>query len=185
MFANFIPVGFDHIITGYDHLLFLGALIVASRRWQDLLAVISAFTIAHTITIFLTVFGFLSLPSLFVESLIALSIVYAAASNLVLKHSDNRWLLAGAFGLVHGAGFSGLLAAMVHPMIGTAAAWTAIFGFSTGIELGQLSLIVLLYPLIVWARKTNRQRLLVRWPSGAIAVAGTVLLVLRLAGGAF
>ena len=157
MLQQFIGIGFHHILEGYDHLLFLAALVIVSRRWQDLLSVISAFTIAHTTTIVLSVFGLLALPSLITESLIAASIAYAGIENIFSKRFDKRWLIAGLFGLVHGAGFSGHLVSVLQPLLGTGQVWGPIFGFTFGIELGQLAVITLIFPAVMLARMFNKE----------------------------
>lgn len=182
MFTQFISIGFHHILEGYDHLLFLAALVVVSRRWQDLLSVISAFTIAHTTTIVLCVFGVLSLPSLLTESLIAASIAYAGIENILRQKFDRRWMIAGAFGLVHGAGFSGHLVSVLQPLLGTGEVWRPIFGFTFGIELGQFAVITLIYPAVLVARRFEQERVFVRSFSALIALAGSVLFILRLSG---
>lgn len=182
MLPQFIGIGFYHILEGYDHLLFLTALVLVTRKWQDLLGVISAFTVAHTTTIVLSVVGYLSLPSLLTESAIALSIVYAATENIVSQRFDKRWIVAGGFGLIHGAGFSGHLVSVLQPLLGTGQVWGPVFGFTAGIELGQLGTIAIIYPFLYLARYLGRERVFVRTFSSAIAVAGAVLLVLRLAG---
>jgi hydrogenase/urease accessory protein HupE len=182
MFTQFIQIGFQHILEGYDHLLFLTALVLVSRKWQDLLSVISAFTIAHTTTIVLCVFGVLSLPSLLTESLIAASIAYAGFENIFRKNFNKRWMIAGAFGLVHGAGFSGHLVSVLQPLLGTGQVWGPIFGFTFGVELGQLAVITLIYPAVMLARYFNRELAFVRAFSAIIAIAGTTLFILRLSG---
>ena len=182
MLPQFIGIGFQHILEGYDHLLFLAALVLVSRRWQDLLSVISAFTIAHTATIVMCVFGILSLPSLLTESLIAGSILYAGLENIFSKKFDKRWIVAGLFGLVHGAGFSGHLVSVLQPLLGTGQVWGPIFGFTIGIEMGQLCVIAVVFPVLLIARRYERERMFVRYSSATIACAGALLLVLRLAG---
>lgn len=182
MFPQFIQIGFQHILEGYDHLLFLAALVLVSKKWQDLLSVISAFTIAHTTTIVLCMIGVLSLPSLLTESLIAASIAYAGVENIVRHSFDKRWLIAGAFGLVHGAGFSGHLVSVLQPLLGTGQVWGPIFGFTFGIEMGQLAVISIIFPAVLLARYYRKELVFVRAFSAVIAIAGTTLLVLRLSG---
>jgi len=182
MFSQFTAIGFEHILGGYDHLLFLSALVIVSRKWKDLVGVISAFTVAHTATIVLSVFGLLALPSMLTECAIAFSITYAAMENLVAKKFDKRWIVAGGFGLIHGAGFSGHLISVLKPLMGAGFVWEPIFGFTTGIELGQLAVIALVYPVVMIAKNYGRERVLVRAASVAIAIAGVTLFVLRLAG---
>jgi hypothetical protein len=180
MFTEFISIGFRHILEGYDHLLFLAALVIVSKRWKDLLSIVSAFTVAHTTTIVLSVFGILSLPSLLTESAIAFSIAYAGFENLVSKKFDKRWIVAGGFGLVHGAGFSGHLIAVLKPLMGAGIVWGPIFGFTCGIEMGQLAVIALVYPAVLLSRRISFERQFIRATSSAIALAGLTLFVLRL-----
>src|SRR6266550_3568667 len=106
-FEAFFRIGFFHIIEGYDHLLFLAGLIIVTKDFRSLFSVISAFTIAHSTTLVLSALGILSLPPVVTESLIALSIVYVGIENVVRKEARGRWIVAGSFGLIHGAGFSG------------------------------------------------------------------------------
>jgi hypothetical protein len=180
MFPQFTALGFEHILGGYDHLLFLSALVIVSRKWKDLLGVISAFSIAHTATIVLSVYGFLALPSILTECAIALSIAYAGISNVIGRQVDRKWIMAGAFGLLHGAGLSAPLLLLLKPLVGTVT--VPIFGFTTGIELGQIAVVALVYPMVMLARSYGRERVLVRAASVAIAIAGVTLFVLRLAG---
>ena len=112
-FRSFATLGIEHILAGYDHLLFLLVLLVTGGGFRQLLKTVTAFTIAHSITLALTVLGVLSLPSQIVESAIALSIVYIAAENLFRRNSvalqRQRLVVTFGFGLLHGMGFAGLL----------------------------------------------------------------------------
>ena len=107
--GDFIILGIKHILTGYDHILFLLALIVIGLSLKDVLKIISAFTVAHSITLFLAALNIIRLNSRFVESVIALSICYIAIENLFRKKADQRWLIAFGFGLIHGFGFASIL----------------------------------------------------------------------------
>jgi hypothetical protein len=135
-FIAFFQLGFGHIVTAgaVDHILFLLALAVVYRAsdWRDALWVISAFTVGHSVTLALAVTGAVSLSEPLVEFLIPLTIVAAAAENLVARDRRYRPLLAGIFGLVHGAGFAGYLKSLFVERIAI-----PLLGFNLGIEVGQ------------------------------------------------
>jgi hypothetical protein len=131
----FLELGTLHILSGFDHLLFLIALLVAVRDLRSLAWVVTAFTLAHSITLGLAALEVVSLPPRFVELAIALSIVYVAAENLLRLEKRSLWLEAFGFGLLHGLGFAAFLGealqaedSIVVPLI----------GFNLGVELGQL-----------------------------------------------
>ena len=117
MFTVFLELGFDHILDGYDHLLFLAGLIVVATDWRSLLAVISAFTVTHSTTLILSALDILALDPVFTETLIAASIAYVGIENLVREEQTRRWIVAGVFGLIHGAGFSGHLTELLRSMM--------------------------------------------------------------------
>ena len=103
-------LGIEHILTGYDHLLFLLALILRGGNIWSLLKIITAFTLAHSITLALAAFNIMVLPGRLVEAIIALSIAYVAAENLFLRKAlSHRWAVSFLFGLVHGFAFSNVL----------------------------------------------------------------------------
>ena len=104
--TSFLKLGMLHILTGYDHLLFLLALLVWKQSFKQYAAIVTSFTIAHSITISLAVLGIVDLPSRFVEAVIAFSICYVAAENLFRKEIRHRWGLTFLFGLIHGLGFA-------------------------------------------------------------------------------
>jgi len=139
MTVAFVRHGIAHIITGYDHLLFVGALVLAVTGWRDLIKVIAVFTLAHTLTLALAVLNIIRLPSSIVEPMIAASIVAVAVQNIIWpEHSRgrNRLLLAFGFGLFHGLGFAGgLLDAMSGMALVSVA--LAIVAFSIGVEIGH------------------------------------------------
>jgi len=144
LFGAFVRHGIAHIITGYDHLLFVAALVLAATGWRDLLKVIAVFTLAHTLTLVLAVLNIFRLPSGVVEPIIALSIVAVAAQNVFWperSHGRGRLLLAFVFGLFHGLGFAGgLLEAMSGMAPGSVA--LAIIAFSAGVEMGHLIVVL-------------------------------------------
>lgn len=148
-FARFVVFGFDHILDGIDHLLFVLCLIIPFRRIRPLIAIITSFTVAHSITLIGSAFGItptvLWFPSL-IESLIAASIVYMALENIVGSRWERRWLVAFGFGLVHGFGFSFALAETLQ--FAGSHLLTSLLAFNLGVELGQLLIIVIAVPLL-------------------------------------
>lgn len=136
----YLELGFTHILPkGLDHILFVIALFLASSRLRDLVWQVSAFTIAHTITLALAILGVVSVPASIVEPLIALSIAFVAIENMVFKDMT-RWRPAVVFlfGLFHGLGFAGVLGELGLPEGDLLA---ALFSFNIGVELGQLTII--------------------------------------------
>src|SRR5437016_3934794 len=145
-FETFFRIGFFHILEGYDHLLFLIGLIIVTKNFRSLFSVISAFTIAHSTTLILSALGVLSLPPVLTESLIALSIVYVGIENILRTEMRSRWIVAGSFGLIHGAGFSGHLTDILKGMLEMGNVWIPLTGFNIGIELGQIIVICTVFP---------------------------------------
>lgn len=139
-FAAYLRLGIHHILTGYDHLLFLAALALAAVRLADFFKLIVTFTLAHSITVTLSALNYVRLPPWFVEPFIAASIVFIAVENLVAPtHAArrSRWVLAFGFGLVHGLGFAGGLNDALGGVGGRGLA-VAILAFCGGVELGHL-----------------------------------------------
>jgi len=132
--------GVEHIAIGYDHIAFLLAVIVLARRFWPLFAVITAFTIAHSITLTLAVLDVVTLPSRLVEALIAASIVYVAAENFFVRDIRHRWWITFAFGLIHGFGFASVLREYGIPHDAVVPALAA---FNVGVEAGQLVIVVI------------------------------------------
>lgn len=179
--TGFFVLGIEHILTGYDHLLFLLALILCGGRFVSQLKIITAFTVAHSLTLGAAVLGVISLPSLLVESLIALSIAYVGFENLSPRHAlARRWLISFAFGLIHGFGFSSVLQEIGLPP--DRLLWS-LFNFNLGVETGQLAAVLLVMPLLLWLRHQAWQTQLVRLLSTLVLATGLVLFVLRLAEG--
>ncbi len=139
-FSAYLRLGVHHILTGYDHLLFLAALALAARRAGDFLKLIATFTAAHSITVTASAMNWVRLPPWFVEPFIAASIVFVAVENVLAPAragTRGRLLLAFGFGLVHGLGFAGGLNEAIGGIGGSALAW-AILAFCLGVELGHL-----------------------------------------------
>lgn len=144
---RFVNLGFDHILDGLDHLLFLACLVIPFRRIRPLIAVVTSFTVAHSVTLIASAFDFapegMWFPP-FVETLIALSIVYMALENIIGPRLKRRWLMAFGFGLVHGFGFSFALRETLQFAGGHLL--TSLLSFNVGVELGQVLVILLLVP---------------------------------------
>jgi hydrogenase/urease accessory protein HupE len=149
--TSFIGLGIEHIFTGYDHILFLISLLMLGGTLPYLIKVVSAFSLSHSITLTLAVLNIVSVPSRWVEIVIALSIAYIAAENLWRKEPNlARWQLAFGFGLIHGLGFSSALQELELPRNNLA---VSLLSFSAGIEVGQISIVLLTYLGLAYLRK--------------------------------
>jgi hydrogenase/urease accessory protein HupE len=177
---GFLRMGFEHILSGYDHLLFLFALVLVGARFRSLLSVVTAFTVAHSLTLALAVLGIFSPSPRIVEPAIALSIAYVGVENLVRRDFARRWRITFPFGLVHGFGFAGALA---EAGLARADVPVALVMFNLGVELGQLAVLAVLLP-IVWrlGRWDGFHRRLVPALSFCIVMAGAVWFVDRAVG---
>jgi hypothetical protein len=147
--ARFVTLGFSHILDGLDHLLFLLCLVIPAKSLLGLVAIISSFTVAHSITLIASASGLapsaLWFPPL-IETLIALSIVYMAIENVVGPRHRRRWLIAFGFGLVHGFGFSFVLRESLQ--FAGSHLLTSLLAFNIGVELGQLAVLAVTVPLL-------------------------------------
>ena len=146
---RFVNLGFEHILDGIDHLLFLACLVIPFRRIRPLVAIVTSFTVAHSVTLIASAFDFapdaLWFPPL-VETLIAMSIIYMALENILGVKLQRRWLITFVFGLVHGFGFSFALRETLQ--FAGEHLLTSLLAFNVGVELGQLLVIVLLVPTL-------------------------------------
>ena len=181
---DFFVLGLEHIYGGWDHILFVVALVFAVPRLWHVVALVSAFTLAHTITITLAVLRLVHLPSAFVEPMIAGSIVVAAALNFFPSTDGSlkpRLAVAFGFGLFHGLGFAGHLVEAMHSF-STKALATAIAGFSAGVEVGHqtvvIPLLLVMFALRRWAVPSVPWA--ARLGSAAVMIAGGWMLVLTL-----
>jgi hydrogenase/urease accessory protein HupE len=179
-FGEFLKIGIDHIVTGYDHLLFLFALLIVTRNPMSALKVITCFTIAHSITLAMATLNWVQVPSKIAEPLVALSIVYVGVENILRKGDPHkRWILTFVFGLIHGFGFASVLREM-----GIAArpggVLMPLFSFNLGVEVGQIIIAALVLPLI-WQVRKHPQFLRYGVPacSGLVAIAGGIWFVQR------
>ena len=186
-FMDYAREGVWHIWIGFDHILFLLALLLPAvllwraRHWQavetfraafvDVFKIVTAFTVAHSITLSLATLGVIALPSRWVESAIAASVVLAALNNVWPVFHGRRWTVAFGFGLIHGFGFATVLADLALPR---EALVPALVGFNLGVEAGQLAIVAAFLPLAFALRRTAFYRRAV--------MAGGSLLIALLAG---
>lgn len=183
-FSDYIFHGIWHIWIGFDHILFLlslllpAVLVLQAGKWQaassfkaaaiDVLKIVTAFTVAHSITLTLAALNVLALPSRLVESAIAASVILAALNNLFPLFQGRRWLVAFTFGLIHGFGFASVLADLGLPQ---SALMLALVGFNLGVEIGQLTIVAGFLPLAYLLRR--------HWLyQRAIVQVGSVLIIL-------
>jgi hypothetical protein len=173
----FLRLGVGHILTGYDHLLFLFALLLRGGRLRSLLGIVTAFTIAHSITLALAILGVVVIPPAIVEPVIALSIAYVALENIVRERaSSGRWLVSFVFGLVHGFGFAGALLELGLPPGGILG---SLLFFNLGVEAGQALVVAALFPALLWFGRFAWERRAVTAISTAVLVAATALAIER------
>lgn len=145
-FFEFLVLGIEHILTGYDHLIFLLGLLLAGAGFKDVAKIITSFTAAHSITLALSTFGMVRIPPGVVEPLIAVSIVYVGLENIFRRDLKWRWLLTFGFGLVHGFGFASALRDLG---IGSGSgAALPLVSFNLGVEMGQMAIAAVALPLI-------------------------------------
>jgi hypothetical protein len=171
-FTNFLSLGVKHILTGYDHLLFLFGLLVVVRGFLSALGVITSFTIAHSITLAAATFNLAHIPSRIVEPLIAASIVYVGIENLLRSDVPKaRQLVTFGFGLIHGFGFASVLREMGIGA-GTAGIALPLLSFNVGVELGQILVAAMALP-IIWKLRA-KPVFIARW--GPVCSAAVVLL---------
>jgi HupE/UreJ protein len=176
--ASFVWLGIEHILGGYDHLLFLLGLLLRGGGWLSLLRIVTAFTLAHSVTLALAVFNVVVLPDRLVEAVIALSIAFVAAENLFLTPVvSRRWLVSFCFGLVHGFGFSSALRALDLPVHGVV---VSLLGFNVGVEVGQALVVAMVLPALVVLRQTRWEKRMVIGSSVTILAVGIVLFVERI-----
>jgi hypothetical protein len=175
-----LGLGALHILAGYDHLAFLLALLLVVRAWRPALVLVTAFTVAHSLTLAAGALGWVSLDGgreRWAEAAIALSIVYVATENLLVREPRHRVPLTFGFGLVHGLGFAAVLRHYglgAHPALG-------LVGFNLGVELGQAALVLVLLPVIrMLRRRPSAYAWTVRTVSCATCAAGAFWFIDRL-----
>lgn len=174
--SEFIALGVKHILIGYDHIAFLLALIVIGLSVREVLKIITAFTIAHSITLLLAALQIVRLNSRLVETVIALSICYVALENLFRKEVNYRWLLTFGFGLIHGFGFASVLQDFI---VGRSNLVLSVLSFNIGVEIGQLMIFLVLLPVLHLLKSRMPFRRVTVGASAAIFVLGLSWLVER------
>ena len=182
-FFRFLLLGIEHIFTGYDHVAFLIGLLLLGGTLREMVKIVTAFTVAHSITLALAALDLLAPSPRLIEPLIAASIFFVGAENLwalrtqaaasALRH---RWVLTFAFGLVHGFGFAAVLRELHLPR---AALASGLVSFNLGVECGQVCIVVVALPLLHWLR---RSRAFAPAASACVAALGAFLVAARLAG---
>jgi len=179
-FGQFLLLGIEHIVTGYDHLIFLLGLLIVGGSFRSSVKIITAFTVAHSVTLALATLDVIRLPASVVEPLIAVSIMYVGVENIVRRDLRWRWALAFAFGLIHGCGFASVLRELGIGATGKGVA-SPLLSFNLGVELGQISIAALVLPLI-WKLKQRAsfERRYVPAGSAFVSLAGGYWLVERL-----
>jgi hydrogenase/urease accessory protein HupE len=171
---RFVPAGVHHILIGPDHLLFLVGLLLLGGSIRRLALVVTAFTLAHSLTLSLAALGLVTPPARIIEPAIALSIVYVGADNLLVQGGrDVRAWIAFAFGFIHGFGFANVLGEMDLPA--RALGWT-LFSFNLGVEVGQLAVVIVVASALAALRATNETL------GRRLVVAGSIVVM---AAGAF
>lgn len=193
-FFSFVKNGVWHILIGFDHILFLLALLLPAvlqreaGSWQavvnfrkaswDVFKIVTAFTLAHSITLSLASLSIVQLPSRFVESAIAASVVLAALNNLYPFFQGRRFVVAFVFGLIHGFGFASVLTDLGLPQ---GALLLSLIGFNVGVEIGQLAIVSLFLPVAYWFRNSVfYQRVIFAAGSIVIAVLAFIWMVERM-----
>ncbi len=195
-FITYVKEGVWHIWIGIDHILFIVTLLLPAfliwreRQWQALngfrpamletIKIVTAFTVAHSITLTMSTLGWVSLPAKITESIIALSVVVVGLNNLRPMFSHGRWTLAFLFGLLHGFGFAYVLGDLgLH----SGGLFTSLAGFNIGVELGQLAILAVLLPVLYLLRESRIYRkFLMPGLSGLIALVALIWLIERLTG---
>lgn len=179
LMLKFGEAGVEHIITGYDHLCFLFALILWAHRVWPVVKIVTAFTVSHSITLSLAALNVFTLPSTLTESLIAASIVFVAVENFFSRNIDKRWRVTFLFGFIHGFGFASALSEMGVPQNAVA---PALASFNIGVELGQIAIVLIVMPILLYIdrhTKGERHNMLVYAGSTIIALFGLYWLLER------
>jgi hydrogenase/urease accessory protein HupE len=174
---GFFRMGLEHILTGYDHLVFLFGLVLVRGRVRSMLAIITAFTVAHSITLAIATLGWYTPTPRIVEPAIALSIAYVGIENFLVKSAKGRFRITFPFGLIHGFGFAGALRELELPKSDLP---MALATFNLGVESGQLLCMALLLPAVWFLRERTAVSLRgMKVLSAVVACLGGVWFVAR------
>jgi hypothetical protein len=175
--ARYLGQGIVHIFGGADHVVFLLGLLLVGGRLRHVLAMVTAFTVSHSVTLGLAVLGVVAPRPSIIEPLIALSVAYVGVENFLLKDAAKRWRVTGVFGLIHGFGFAGALGEVGVPADHVP---LALATFNVGVEIGQLCIIGVAFPLFHYLRKMQWvEKRGVQLASVAIIVAGLLWFIQR------
>lgn len=168
--GRYLVIGYEHILPkGLDHILFVCGLFLASIKFRPLLLQVTSFTVAHTVSLALAILGFVSVPAAIVEPLIALSIAGVAVENIVFKRMTPwRPAVVFGFGLLHGLGFAGVLLEIGMPQ---GQFITGLISFNVGVEIGQLTVLALLWGVLHWFYHRPWYRVSVQVPASALIAA--------------
>jgi hydrogenase/urease accessory protein HupE len=143
---RYLVTGIEHIFLGYDHIAFLVGVVLWARRLVPVIKIVTAFTVAHSITLSLAALNIVVVPGAVVEPAIAASIVFVAMENFFSRDIDGRWRVTLAFGLIHGFGFAGALRDVGLPANAVA---TALAAFNVGVEIGQVAIVGIVVPALI------------------------------------
>jgi hypothetical protein len=168
---RFFILGMEHILSGYDHILFILSAILVVSAFLETLKLVTAFTVAHSITLALAFLGIVSLSASIVEPLIALTIAVVAFENVFMENFKRRWMLIFGFGLVHGLGFVGVLKEIT---VTKQELLTSLFSFNVGIEAGQILIVTTGLLFMYFLHKASWAPVFVRWSSISIGVLGLI-----------
>jgi len=176
--SSLVALGIRHILTGYDHMLFLISLLMLGGGLRSLLKIVTAFTVAHTVTLSLAALNILALPSRLVESGIALSIAYVAAENLWRREhaTRSRWVVTFSFGLIHGLGFAAILKEMA---LSRGNLMLSLVSFNFGVELGQIAVVATAFLCLRALATSVWESTARRWVSAGAAAVGIVWFIQR------
>lgn len=183
IFGQAFSLGFVHVLGGWDHLLFIAALLVGTRGLRAIALAVSAFTVAHSLTLAVAALGLWAPSPRWIEPLIAASIAWVAFENVLVPRPAHRWRITFLFGLVHGFAFAGALREL---SIAKASLVPTLFGFNLGVEAGQLAAVAVALPIILRLRRNepaNATSATARWARAAslgVGVVGAALVVVRL-----
>ena len=181
---HYTRLGVEHILTGWDHLMFIAGLLLMIRGWRMTLATITAFTLGHSVTLGLATFGWVRMELDLVDALVALSIMVLAVEILRFKEgrvgltASKPWLIAFAFGLIHGLGFAWALSSLGLPLQELP---QALLFFNLGVEIGQMGVVCLWFVVVAIAAKFSFQASarLTKAPAYALGIAATYLFIAR------
>lgn len=178
---KFFYAGIEHIVTGYDHICFLLAVVLWASRIWSVVKIVTAFTISHSITLTLAALELINLPSSWVEITVALSIIYVAVENFFTRKVETRWKDTFAFGFIHGFGFASGLIEMGIPQ---RAIVPALASFNIGVEVGQIGVILIFMPILILIDRFftygRRSEKIVYFVSGVIALFGIYWMLMRI-----